>query len=349
MDSKLIEELLHEEEGAALDFKRDQYLFDGSDDVTKSELLKDILACANAWRRSDAYILIGVEDIKGGRSKPVGVLTHHDDAKLQQFVNSKTNRPISFSYETVTIDGVQTGILRVEMQERPFFLKKDYGKLKAGVVYIRRGSSTDTADPDEIHRMGAASEREEKPPTHEEKLKVALQGHGAASSPPPFGTGEPLHLEIDLTIVNLGNSPVFIVAAALKDPARRRSIGFDVCNENEPLQPGGRRMSKFKMMHHRPFPEKSWSARTPEQLFQQNLFAFKLLRYICQEDSAFHIETGRGTELIYPATEVCDECFLSWPFLMTPDDVRDAIGRKSLKDFDEEELAAFRIPTNNPS
>jgi len=48
MDQTLIEELLHEEEGAAVDFKRDQYPFDGADDATKSELLKDILAFANA-------------------------------------------------------------------------------------------------------------------------------------------------------------------------------------------------------------------------------------------------------------------------------------------------------------
>ena len=32
MDPRFIEELLHEEEGTALDFKRDQYPFDGADE-----------------------------------------------------------------------------------------------------------------------------------------------------------------------------------------------------------------------------------------------------------------------------------------------------------------------------
>ena len=69
MNSALLEELLNEDEGSTLDFKRDQYPFEGADDDLKAELLKDILAFVNAWRRTDAYILIGVEEVKGGRSK----------------------------------------------------------------------------------------------------------------------------------------------------------------------------------------------------------------------------------------------------------------------------------------
>jgi hypothetical protein len=90
MDAKLLNELLHEEESATLDFKRDQYPFVGADDSTKSELLKDVLAMANAWRRAETFILIGVEDVRGGRSNPLGVTTQHDDATLQQFVISST-------------------------------------------------------------------------------------------------------------------------------------------------------------------------------------------------------------------------------------------------------------------
>ena len=63
-----MEKLLNEDESSALDFKRDQYPFEKASDEQKSEFLKDILAFANAWRRTDAYILVGVEDVKGGRS-----------------------------------------------------------------------------------------------------------------------------------------------------------------------------------------------------------------------------------------------------------------------------------------
>lgn len=164
MDSVLFEALLNEDESESLDFKREQYLFDGATDEQKSELLKDILALTNAWRRTDAYILIGVEENKGGRSNVVGVTHQLNDASLQQFVNSKAQRPVFFLYETFSFEGVQVGIIRVSSQDRPLFLIKDYGKLKKNTVYIRRGSSTTTADPDEIAKMGVATIQQKRQP-----------------------------------------------------------------------------------------------------------------------------------------------------------------------------------------
>jgi hypothetical protein len=152
----MFESLLFESEGSSLDYKRDQYSFEGASDAEKGELLKDILAFANAWRRSEAYILIGVEDVPGGRSRPVGVSAHLEDAKLQQFVNSKTQRPLAFSYRVMQVDGIEIGVISIPVQSRPFFLRKPFGRLAANTVYIRRGSSTDTADPDEIARMAEA-------------------------------------------------------------------------------------------------------------------------------------------------------------------------------------------------
>ncbi len=60
--SPLIESLLYQSEGTALDFKRDQYPFSDATDDQKSELLKDILAFANSFRQTDAYIVIGVKE-----------------------------------------------------------------------------------------------------------------------------------------------------------------------------------------------------------------------------------------------------------------------------------------------
>lgn len=156
MNDTLMEELLHENESETLDFKRDQYLFAGASDDEKSEIVKDILAFANAWRRTDAYILIGVQEMKGGRSVLYGVTNHLDDASLQQLVNQKTQKPIIFSYQAYPFEGKQVGIIRIPVQEKPFFLLKDFGKVKRGIVYVRRGSSTDEADPSEIAKMGIA-------------------------------------------------------------------------------------------------------------------------------------------------------------------------------------------------
>jgi Putative DNA-binding domain len=153
---ELAESLLYEEEGPTLDFKRDQYRFDGASDKEKGELLKDILAFANTWRRADAFIYVGAEEIKGGRSKVVGVACDLDDAKLQQFVNSKTNRPIEFSYRALEAEGRRIALIHVPVQQRPTYLKKDYGDVRKETVYLRRGSSTAIATPDESARMGVA-------------------------------------------------------------------------------------------------------------------------------------------------------------------------------------------------
>lgn len=154
---ELAESLLSEEESPSLDFKRDQYKFKLATDEEKAELLKDILAFANAWRRSDAYIFIGVEEVKGGRSIVLGISEHLDDADLQQFVNSKTNRPIDFAYIPVLLEGKRVALISIPQQERPTYLVKPYGGLLKDTVYIRRGTSTDIAKPTEVARMGKSS------------------------------------------------------------------------------------------------------------------------------------------------------------------------------------------------
>ena len=153
-----LEALLWEDESAVLDFKREQYRFEGASDEEKSELLKDVLAFSNAHRRTDAYILIGVEELRGSRSRPVGVATHLDDANLQQFVNSKVQKPILFSYRVSIIDGKELGVICIPLQTPPYFLRRDFGRLKQNVVYIRHGSSTAIADPDEVVRLAKPSQ-----------------------------------------------------------------------------------------------------------------------------------------------------------------------------------------------
>jgi len=73
MTNELFESLLFEEEGTTIDFKKEQYRFVNASDDEQSELLKDILGFANAWRRARAYTLIGVEDIRGDKSNVVGI------------------------------------------------------------------------------------------------------------------------------------------------------------------------------------------------------------------------------------------------------------------------------------
>jgi len=163
MDEDLLRRLLAEGESSHLDYKSEQYPFISASEREKSELLKDVLAMANAWRDSDAYILIGVSEVPGRIAEVVGVREHLDDAGLQQFVKAKTNRPIQFSYREFEIEGRFVGAIHVPLQRRPFFLKKDYGLLRANEVYLRRGSSTDVADADEVLAMGVSLAESQRP------------------------------------------------------------------------------------------------------------------------------------------------------------------------------------------
>ncbi|HUP59943.1 MAG TPA: ATP-binding protein [Thermoanaerobaculia bacterium] len=149
-----ITELLRQSESTTLDFKQTQYPLAGATDEQKSELIKDILAFANANRTTDAYILLGVKEHKGRPATITGITEHLDDAHLQQLINTKTNRTVQFSYQALTVTGKTIGIIHILRQPRPIYLKNDFGKLRANTVYTRHGSSTSIATPDEISRMG---------------------------------------------------------------------------------------------------------------------------------------------------------------------------------------------------
>jgi hypothetical protein len=154
LSAEFLESLLYLNENTYLDFKREQYRFTKASDEEKSELLKDILAFANSWRPSEAYIVIGVKTEDGKQHTVVGCEEHFDDANLQQFVNYKTNRPIVFAYEIYLIKDKKVGIIRIPKQERPIYLKSNFGKLKKEVVYYRLGSATKEAGIDDIYKMG---------------------------------------------------------------------------------------------------------------------------------------------------------------------------------------------------
>src|SRR6266536_3038646 len=152
MTPELFETLLHQNESESLDFKLGQYSFESADPKRQGELLKDILAFNNAGRQTDAYILIGVEEVRDAPSHVRGVDSHLLNRNLQQFVTSKTNRAPVFSYSVFKAEDVEIGVIHIPIQERPVFLLKDFGALRANAVYIRRGDTTSEASPDEVLR-----------------------------------------------------------------------------------------------------------------------------------------------------------------------------------------------------
>lgn len=163
---ELIRRLLLKGEGNDVDFKQEQYPFPHGPEPKRAEILKDILAFANAWRTDDAYILIGVGEDEQKRPVVLGTEDHFNPADLQQYVNAnggKLNRPADFHYVIVDLDGKRIGVLHVPLQNRPLFAKKNMGfdpvnrnrppTILENTVYYRRGDSTFIATPDETIEM----------------------------------------------------------------------------------------------------------------------------------------------------------------------------------------------------
>jgi len=155
MEKATLEILLNKVESDTLDFKTDQYEFYSASDDQKSELLKDVLTFANGWKETDAHIIIGVREKDGRAALVPGVTVHLADNDVQQFVNSKTNKPVNFAVETLQCGVVELDVITIDkFQARPIYCRRTFGRVKERVVYVRRGSSTAVADPDEVSAMG---------------------------------------------------------------------------------------------------------------------------------------------------------------------------------------------------
>jgi hypothetical protein len=189
MSDQILDELRFRGEGTTVDFKAKQYMIArpapadheglSSADLAKlfknkkSELLKDILAMANAWRDGDAHIVLGFKENPPGPPAVIGLDPdqYFDDGQFQEFIKSHVNKPLRFQYRVCEYQGVAIGLITIPKQTpRPFYSTDDFGVVTAGAVYVRRGSSTHAAETDELVAMGEANVQAAKVPVVDVKL-----------------------------------------------------------------------------------------------------------------------------------------------------------------------------------
>jgi len=145
-----------------LDFKA---TFDMDSEKHRAELVKDVSALANTVD-TEGYLIIGV-DCSGEALNLPGFGVDLDDAKLQQIVNSRLNRPVRFTYDLVEHEGKTYGRFTVPYSDiKPHQVTKDWGIteitkngtekqkiISQGQVFRREGSSTRPATAEEIIEM----------------------------------------------------------------------------------------------------------------------------------------------------------------------------------------------------
>jgi len=125
-------------EQSLFDWKID---LDIKDDTKKAELIKDVSAIANGTTKDNGYIFYGVNP--NLKNPIVGIRNNLDDAQFQQIVNTKINPEIDFTYYEVKSDGATLGIISIPPTTRkPHIISRDYGRIREGQIFIRRGSST---------------------------------------------------------------------------------------------------------------------------------------------------------------------------------------------------------------
>jgi len=128
----------YENEHTRLDFKRDQYTKQKHD-----EFLKDVIAMANAIGEGEKLIIIGVKHSPNGEREihPIQDSEFVDDATYQQIVRENIEPDLHISYKPFRHKDQLLGIFHLtNCNNPPYLLKKDYGKLKKGDCFIRKGS-----------------------------------------------------------------------------------------------------------------------------------------------------------------------------------------------------------------
>ena len=111
-------------------------------DENRGEIIKDIVAIANAAALSYGFIIYGVDPRKP--DPIVGISNTYDDAKLQQLLEGKVEPPIEFVYYEVSFGPKNVGVIQIRpAMKRPHIITTDIGKIRNGQIVIRRGSSTD--------------------------------------------------------------------------------------------------------------------------------------------------------------------------------------------------------------
>jgi hypothetical protein len=143
----------YEREGTSFDVKRTAY--------TKPQheaLLKDVLSMANAHVAGDRFIVCGMHLPPDGKRPFTGVPreTFTDAATYQQLVEDNIVPSLHLDYFPHEVDGVVLGVLRLSgCTERPYAMRKKFGAIERGHMWIRKGTHQLPIPREDLERIYA--------------------------------------------------------------------------------------------------------------------------------------------------------------------------------------------------
>lgn len=239
---EFFEQLLETSELRKVDFKREHYLL--RNEKLKSEFLKDIIAMANtAPLTEEAFIVIGVkEHASDAYRERVGVTGHPNDSDLQNIVKDKVQPVPNFIYTSHTFDGKQYGIIRIEpciCQARV-----DFGVVKKGVFYTRKGTQNTEASPADLEALFHArlalqtqSTMSQIKLTADEVAAERSAGAGAAKSTRAgegLGRGDTVHIRFDTRLNTKWKDPLAIIIGIVTPDGGLRDVRWPLKLRDHP-------------------------------------------------------------------------------------------------------------------
>lgn len=145
--SEIIRALIGQGENQFVDFKRTLNLDSAR---SKAELIKDILSIANSAPQK-GYLLFGIEDDK----TIVGLNKFDEEERIQQLAHTYINPPLFLECYSVELGlpAQMVGVIEITGTDKPHKIARTIEQLIHNEVYVRRGSITVKASPEDILRL----------------------------------------------------------------------------------------------------------------------------------------------------------------------------------------------------
>lgn len=171
-----------EMENTGLDFKREYY-----HKSENHELIKDVMAMANAHLEDTKYIIFGVKLSDNERSYS-SITSLPDQSDIEELIHNNIEPSIDISFYPYEYQNYKLAILEIEgYVDRPYISKKNYRKIKAGETVIRKGSTTSYLTRDDFDKI------------------YNLKNNRITSHKIKIGFGEEISPKTEVKIIETGN------------------------------------------------------------------------------------------------------------------------------------------------
>ena len=175
----------YENENTSLDFKAIQYK-----KKQYEALIKDIMSMANADVENDRYIIIGVNFESSGDREVLNIKKSDfiDSATYQQIIKENIEPEIKLDYFSYKYEGKLLGILKIfNCFDQPYVMKKDFGRLKKGDCFIRKGSHQSKMTRRDLDRI---FEKKIKKDKFDGKIQLSFSGYSPGQEIELMTTGD---------------------------------------------------------------------------------------------------------------------------------------------------------------